>query len=517
MFRSKLHYSLLLMLAAALLLASCTRPAAQSATQAAPTATILADVLPTAATETEPMSTPTQPPAAAPAPTDPAAFSGDWEGKIVLPNAGLEILVALAPGDAWSGTIDVPAQGAAGIPLHDIRLDGNTIHFEMLSDAQLATFDGQLQNDGSLRGAFKQAGFLGEFQLTRPADETAAPLPYSQQPITFTNGDVTLAGTLTLPEGNGPFPALLLISGSGQQNRDEAIPTVPGYRPFREIADLLTRQGFAVLRYDDRGLGDSTGDPTQATSADFADDAEAGLRALQARSDIDPTHIGLLGHSEGGLIAAMIAARNPDVAFVVSMAGSTLPGYDVIIKQVERLTLAGGGAPEQATEAVNQQTQLLNLAVAQDWPNLQTALEGIAGQQIAAMTEEERTAAGDVDALMQQQIAAQMQIFQSPWYQFFLQYDPAQDWAKITVPVLGLYGGKDTQVDADSNTAALRAALEKAGNSDVTITILPTANHLFQNAQTGSVSEYVTLDPYLMPEFLDALSNWLHQFLPANS
>ncbi len=500
----------LLLMLTLLALTSCTRRAAEptAAVEATPTtAPVTAETtLPSA---TANAATPT--PASPAAPADPAAFSGDWEGKISLPGAALEILVTLTPGTAWSGTIDVPAQGASGIPLHDIRPESQAIHFEMLSGAQLATFDGELQGDGSLRGVFKQAGFTGEFQLARPAAEAEVPLPYSRQPFTFTNGDVTLAGTLTLPEGEGPFPALLLISGSGQQDRDEAIPTVPGYRPFRQIADLLTRQGFAVLRYDDRGVGDSTGDALQATSADFADDAEAGLRALLADRNIDATRVGLLGHSEGGMIAAMIAARNADVAFVVSMAGSTLPGYDVIIKQVERLTLAGGGSAEEAADAANQQTQLLNLAVAQEWSNLQTALEGIAGQQIAAMTEEQRAAAGDLDALMQQQIAAQMQIFQSPWYQFFLKHDPREDWAKVTVPVLGLYGGKDTQVDADSNTAALRTALDKADNSDVTLITLPTANHLFQNAQSGGVDEYSTLEPALMPEFLNALSQWLRR------
>jgi hypothetical protein len=452
---------------------------------------------------------PTTAPEAAPV-TEPA-LAGQWQGKITLPGAGLEIIVALAQQDgAWSGTIDVPAQGAAGIPLHDITVAGDAVRFEMLSGAQLAVFDGQAQPDGSIRGAFTQSGFEGTFELTRPSEPTAAEtLPYGEEEITFQSGDVTLAGTLTLPEGDGPFPALILLSGSGQQDRDEALSIVPGYRPFAEIADALTRQGVAVLRYDDRGVGGSTGDPTLATSADFADDAEAALRYLQERPDIDAKQIGMLGHSEGGILAAMVAARNPDVAFVVSMAGTAVDGYETIVKQVERLSLASGASQAEAEAAVQQQRAVLDLAVAQDWAALEALLNQIAQEQVAALPDAQKAALGDVDALVRQQVAGQLQIFQSPWYQFFLGYDPAEDLAQVSAPVLGIFGGNDTQVDAEQNSTALQAALERAGNTDVTIQMLPTANHLFQDAATGGVDEYAALPPQLMPEFLEAISQWL--------
>ena len=199
--------------------------------------------------------------------------------------------------------------------------------------------------------------------------------PTTQEEVTFDNGDITLAGTLTLPEGDGPFPALVLISGSGQQNRDEELSIVPGYKPFREIADTLTRQGIAVLRYDDRGIGQSGGDPSQATSADFADDAEAAFAYLQERPEIDGEQIGMLGHSEGGIIEAIIGARNPDVAFLISMAGSAVSGYDTIIKQVERMALASGASAEDAAAAAEQQRALMDLVVAQDWDGLEASDE----------------------------------------------------------------------------------------------------------------------------------------------
>ena len=249
-----------------------------------------------------------------------------------------------------TGTIDVPQQGAAGIPLHDITYDYPRVYFEMLDGLRKATHDGQLDPAGVISGEFEQSGVTGSFALQRaeappPAPtEPAADLPYAEEEVTFDHGDISLAGTLTMPESGGPFPALILISGSGQQDRDEALPIVPGYKPFREIADHLTRQGIAVLRYDDRGVGGSSGDPSLATSADFADDAEAAFTYLQARPEIDGQQIGMLGHSEGGMIEAMVAARNPDVAFLISMAGTAVSGYDTIIKQVERLALASGAS-----------------------------------------------------------------------------------------------------------------------------------------------------------------------------
>jgi hypothetical protein len=335
-------------------------------------------------------------------------------------------------------------------------------------------------------------------------------LPYIEEEVTFENGDITLAGTLTLPEGDGPFPALILLSGSGQQDRDGALPIVPGYRPFADIADTLTRQGIAVLRYDDRGVGGSTaGDLAAVTSADFANDAEAAFDFLQSRADIGGQQIGFLGHSEGGILAPMVAARNPDVAFVISMAGTAVNGYETVIKQVERLSLASGASSAEAAAAGEKQRAALDLVLAQDWDGLEAMVTAIVEEQIAAVPAEQLAAMGGMDAAVQQQVAAQMQALQSPWYQYFMSHDPGQDWAQVAAPVLGLFGGNDTQVDAEQNSAALQAALESAGNADVTIQVLPTANHLFQEAVTGGVDEYATLPPQLMPEFLEAISQWL--------
>ena len=436
--------------------------------------------------------------------------AGRWEGKILVPGVGLEIIVTLAQTDTvWSGSIDIPVQGASGIPLHDVRVDGKAVHFEMLDAPRTAVFDGARQDNGSISGVFTQAGNTGTFTLARPKPASAETTPYRQEEVAFQNGDVTLAGTLTLPEGDGPFPALVLLSGSGQQDRDEALPTVPGYKPFRTLADVLTRQGIAVLRYDDRGMGKSTGDPTDATSATFADDAEAGFAYLLTRPDIDAQRVGLLGHSEGGMLASMIAARNPKVAFVILMAGTAVDGYQTILKQVELLLLADGGSAANAKQAVEKQRQVLDLAMDQKWNELEQLLITVGHEQFAALPAAQQAAVKDPDQLIQSQVAAQLQALKSPWYQFFLRYDPAGDLAKITVPVLAVFGGKDTQVDPATNSEAARAALAKAGNDDVTITTLPSLNHLFQEAKTGSVEEYPLLQPDLSPAFVNTVRDWL--------
>jgi hypothetical protein len=439
-----------------------------------------------------------------------APIAGLWDGEIALPGAALKIVVALTDQDGQlSGTIDIPAQGAIDLPLHDVRFDASVLHFEMLEGPQLAVFDGELQADGTVSGTFTQSGYTGDFTLTPQPTVAAEAVPYREEEITVSNGDVTLAGTLTLPEGNGPFPAVLLLTGSGQQNRDEELAIAPGYKPFRVLADALTRQGIAVLRYDDRGVGASTGDLTQVTTIDFAADAEAVFEALRARSEIDPQQVGLFGHSEGGIIAASIAARNTDVAFVIGMGAPALSGYDVLVKQVERLAAASGASAEEAATAAEQERTILDFVIDQDWQGAEDYLRQIMLEQIEALPEDQKTALGDPDKVVAERLAPQIEAFKSPWFQNFLTYDVGEDWAKVTVPVLALYGGMDAQVDAGQNKPALEASLSQAKNPDVTIKVLPKANHLFQQATTGSVDEYATLPPDFVPGFLDTIGEWL--------
>lgn len=343
-------------------------------------------------------------------------------------------------------------------------------------------------------------------QPIQPA--TVIPSAVRSEEVTFSNGNIDLAGTLTLPAVGAVHPALILVSGSGQQDRDESIPIIPGYKPFQVIADYLTQQGIAVLRYDDRGVGGSTGDPTTATTADFAQDAEAALNYLRNRSDIDPSMIGLLGHSEGSIIAAMIAARNPNVAFVISMAGPAVSGYDLLLLQTERILSVSGMDAEEVKQAMDDQRQLLALIMAQEWDGLKAKLLETGRQQIEALPEAQKKQIGDPEAFLQKQIDISMLNMQH-WMHFFLLHNPADDWRQIKVPVLALFGGLDTQVDQAQNRPAMQAALTQAGNPDVTIKIYPEANHLFQQAKTGSPTEYATLAAQFVPGFLDTIGQWI--------
>lgn len=349
-----------------------------------------------------------------------------------------------------------------------------------------------------------------EILIEEPTAEDPGDLPYDVIETTFTSGDATLAGTLTLPPGDGPHPGIVLVSGSGAQDRDGMNPSMPGYRPQRWLADHLTRNGFAVLRFDERGVAASTGDHEAATTADLADDVAAGMRHLAVADRIDATRIGLLGHSEGSVIVGRVAAEHGDeVAFVIAMAGPALPYAEIAIKQVERMAAASGASQAEITEAVAQQREVVELAQAEDWAALEARLIEIVTTQIEALPEEQRAQLGDAEALIAQQAAANVAAFQSPWLSFFFGYDPRGDLRQITAPVLALFGELDVQVDVQQNRDPFEAALAEAGNDDVTVVVVAGANHLFQQAVTGGPEEYMALEMAFLPGFLDTISDWL--------
>lgn len=329
---------------------------------------------------------------------------------------------------------------------------------------------------------------------------------YTEEDVTFDNGDITLAGTLSLPDGAGPFPAVVLISGSGPSNRDESMPELLEMRPFALIADGLASEGFAVLRYDDRGTAESTGEYDLATSADLATDAQAAVEYLRNRSEIDAEEVGLLGHSEGGLIAALAAAEDPTLAFVISMGGPGVTGYDLLLLQIDLTMRASGATDEMIAALIEHERPSMDMIVEQEWDALEAKMRTELPQQMAVMTDEQREALGDPEEL----IAKSMLQYQN-WFHYFLTYDPADAWSEVESPVLALFGDLDTQVDADQNAPALEAALEAGGNADYTIVRFPTGNHLFQNANTGSPEEYATLEQDYLPEFIPTIVDWLNE------
>ncbi|MFC2105214.1 alpha/beta fold hydrolase [Candidatus Bipolaricaulota bacterium] len=353
---------------------------------------------------------------------------------------------------------------------------------------------------------------------TRPAQDEPSSIPVEAEgeSVRFSNGDVALAGILSFPDKPGPHPAVVLISGSGSQDRNEETPAIPGYRPFQWIAEHLVRHGMAVLRYDDRGVGESTGTRDEATSVDFAADAEAAWAYLVGRPEIDASRVGLIGHSEGGLHAAMIAARNPNVAFVVSLAGPATDGITVLQAQMRRvLEAAGAGEAEIERELVDQRASF-DLALAGEWDALGGLLFDTYLAKLKALPEEVRVSLGDIEEAARLRASASAANLRSPYIRFFLSYDPGEDWRRITVPVLALFGDLDTQCDATLNRTALVEAMATAGNENFTIATIVTANHLFQNAETGSPLEYAELPMAFHAEFLPTVTSWLTEITGIN-
>ena len=435
---------------------------------------------------------------------------GHWEGQIDIPGQPITVKVDLTINDSdWSGTIDIPTQGAKGLPLSDIHVEENdeSVHvkFSIRGVPGNPTFDGQLQ-EGAISGTFTQGGATFGFQLSResvkgPArpQEPKPPFPYKIEEVTFQNGAVNLAGTLTLPQGDGTFPAVLLISGSGLQDRDE---TLVGHKPFWVLADHLSRAGIAVLRVDDPGIGQSTPHPKPPTTADFATDVEAGVVFLKQDDRID--RIGLIGHSEGGLIAAIVASRSNDVGFVVLMAGPGVPGAELLRKQNERIFDAAGIAGERKQNLLTLLDRLFTILTSEDMAadKRRQAVDEIVRKQleINGVPPAEQNEA-QVRALAEQSL--------TPWMRYFLTFDPRPALEKIRVPVLALNGELDVQVDAEQNLTAIAGALEKGGNQNVTVHRLPEHNHLFQRARTGLMNEYGAIEETLSPKMLDLIRDWI--------
>jgi fermentation-respiration switch protein FrsA (DUF1100 family) len=348
-----------------------------------------------------------------------------------------------------------------------------------------------------------------DIEPTARPQEPERPFPYDEEEVRYSNpdGGHELAGTLTLPRGGGPHSAVVLVSGSGPQDRNE---TVMGHRPFLVLSDHLTRQGIAVLRFDDRGVSESGGDFGSATSEDFASDVLAGVTYLIGREDIDVGKIGVIGHSEGGLIAPIVAAKSTSVAFIVMMAGPGVNGEEIIMEQ-GMLIARAGGATEEAVQR-NRELQESLFAIVKEESNRETASARLAEAMKASMSgmsEEERAAAGLTGDTEETVIRTQVNQVNSPWFRFFLSYDPVPVLRQVSVPVLAVNGELDLQVPPYQNLPVIERALAEGGNSDVTTLELPGLNHLFQTCTTGSPSEYAGIEETISPTALATISDWI--------
>jgi fermentation-respiration switch protein FrsA (DUF1100 family) len=380
-----------------------------------------------------------------------------------------------------------------------VTRDGASLKLEL--KAAGATFSGKIASDAkSISGTFTQGPNnvplvlspvkdAAQLENRRPQNPVK-PYPYREEEVSYDNKlqNVRLAATLTLPPGKGPFPGVVLITGSGPQDRDE---TLLNHKPFLVLADHLSRQGIAVLRADDRGTAKSTGDFATATTADFATDTEASLAYLKTRPEVNQHKLGLIGHSEGGVIAPMVAARNRDVAFIVMLAGTGVRGDEVLVEQSAAIQESMGAAPAEVEKNRTQERELLSLVTNDDAEIEKKMRELTAGK------------------LSDAQIAAQLQLIRTPWFHYFLHYDPATSLTKVTCPALALNGEKDKQVIPSQNLPAIRKSLEAAGNTHFEVVELPGLNHLFQTANTGSPTEYGQIEETISPIALNKISSWI--------
>jgi uncharacterized protein len=445
-------------------------------------------------------------------PASPVA--GIWEGALnVTVEMRLVFRITAKADGTLSGTASTPDEGAKEVPLDSVTFeDGKLTLTRKKVDI---TYTGTLSKDGkTIEGKFKQAAVILPLHLTRVEkvhvrkrpQTPVKPYPYSEEMVAFDNPaaeGVRLAGTLTLPKGDGPFPAVVLLTGSGAHDRDE---TALGHKPFLVIADHLTRNGVAVLRCDDRGIGKSTGNHAKATTANFATDAEAAIAFLRARREIDPKKVGLIGHSEGAVKASMVAARSRDVAFIVLLAGNALPGAETILRQGPLVAAAAGESPEAIARNARVERRLIRLVQSgADAVHLEAALR----EELDKLSPAERKAVVErgLDEKTRMYIRAQA----GPWLTFFVNYDPRTALRRVKRPVLALNGDKDVQVAARENLPEVAKALRAAGNPEFTVKELPGLNHLFQKCKTGAVGEYGEIEETFNPEVLKLITEWVKE------
>lgn len=445
-------------------------------------------------------------------------ITGQWNGVLKVQGTQLRVVFNVtADNGELKSTMDSPDQGAKGIPTTATTFENSTLKITIINAG--IEYTGTLGDDNIIVGTFKQAGQSFPMNLTRGAIEKEAiekeviarpqepkkPYPYYSEEITFENKEakITLAGTLTLPKENGLFPVVILISGSGPQNRDEELL---GHKPFLVLSDFLTRNGIAVLRYDDRGTAQSEGDFKAATSADFATDVESAIEYLKTRKEIDKKQIGLIGHSEGGIIAPMVANKSKDVAFIVLLAGTGLPGDQILLSQQRLIGKASGVRDEllQENELINKKA----FDVVKKSNSLEQLEDDLTNLLNKFLVDNPIT---DIPQGMSSDDFVKLQITQvvNPWMQYFIKYDPSLALEKVKCPVLALGGEKDLQVPSKENLEAIKIALAKGGNKKVTIKELPNLNHLFQESKTGTPNEYATIEQTFSPIALNEILKWI--------
>jgi hypothetical protein len=444
---------------------------------------------------------------------------GSWHGILVAGPQKLKIVFHVRRDSlkVYHSVFDSPDQGAFGIPCSETNVKGDSI--EVLIQAIRAGYRGKWDGKDNFSGYFFQVGHNFPMDLSRLTDTAVSmarpqtpkpPYPYIIEDLEYDNpvNGIHYSGTITYPKSGAPFPAVLLITGSGQEDRDE---TIFGHKPFAVIADYLTRRGFAVLRVDDRQIGKSTGDLSKSTTLDFSKDVETSFQQLQNRKDVDQNKIGLIGHSEGGLIAAMVAAENPNVRFIILLAGPGLKGADLLALQTQALDRSMGVPEEMVSAEKELRSRLVKALLSSGNSTIQTENAWKSFLSWRKNTNPELVSAMgmNADSAARDFIQSFLVGLNKPWMLYFLQTDPAAYLVKLRCEILALNGSKDVQVVADPNLTAIDLALKKSGATVYSTQKLIGLNHLFQHCKTCTIQEYGQLEETFSPEALQIMGDWL--------
>ena len=445
-------------------------------------------------------------------------IAGDWSGKLEVQGMSLSVIFHItADGENYTATMDSPDQGANGIPVSGVSFEQPNLSLDLAAIG--GKYTGVVSNNYSeIEGTLFQGGQEVPLNLKKTNAEAIAedapkrpqvpkePYPYYTEDLVFKNktAGIELAGTLTLPDADGQYPVVVLISGSGPQNRDEELMN---HKPFLVLADYLTRHGIGVLRYDDRGIAESGGDFKTATSADFATDAYAAVQYLQTRKEVIKDKIGLAGHSEGGMIAPMVAAEHPEhIDFIVLMAGPGTKIIDLLIEQMGLLGTAQGATPEEiAKNSKISRNAFEIMEKEQEVEKQEVALRAYLNTALSKEPKEDLEKMGGLETTIEKQMAA----LANPWFRFFITYHPAENLQQVKCPVLAINGTKDLQVASASNLAGIKQALEAGGNTQFEIVALEDLNHLFQKCETGAIAEYAQIEETMNLTALKTIADWI--------
>ncbi|MCX7874754.1 MAG: alpha/beta fold hydrolase [Melioribacteraceae bacterium] len=441
-----------------------------------------------------------------------------WEGKLKIGNSELNLALKIykTENEKINAHLDSPDQGQKNISVTTINIKNDSLLFEIKN--LNAKFEGKFTQDKKvIEGTFSQSGYnfpLTFFKVDKLTEVKrpqlpSPPFPYKEEEIFFENKDanIILAGTLTIPKEGNNFPSVVLVSGSGPQDRDE---TLMGHKPFLVIADYLARNGIAVLRFDDRGVGKSKGNFSSATTFDFASDVLSAIEYLKSRKELNHKKIGIIGHSEGGLIAPICAVNSNDVSFIVLLAGPGVSGKEILLLQTELILKANGVSQDDILKTKNENEKIYSLILSEsDSLTIYNKLIKLRDEEISKMSEEEKKKPENSKEFFERQIKSIL----SPWFRTFVKYDPRPILEQITIPVLALNGEKDLQVAPYQNLPEIEKALIKAGNKNYKIVELPKLNHLFQPCETGSVNEYAKIEITFSVDALKLIKDWIWEIV----